>query len=598
MANEKQAQLGCFVSVPFSAEFEDVRRAVNAGLAMAGFRAIELLDLSPSGRTIHETLMGALASADCVIAELTSQNPIIHFELGLAQAMGKAVFPIVRRSESGYVPSNLRDMLMVLYDPTPDGMSGLTSQITKALLDFRRSPRRSQFISSGRVSTPFFIDWDRLDRSDEENLCRELLSQMGLRRVDWFKESKEIDLIAEYPRKDPDGFEYRELWLVSTGRNAPMEMILHMAGDDIDMYLRHLARGNKRFERMWSVEENIPITLLFVALGKSAYGDEFDMIREGLTGRSRKRGYPSPMRLRFWDREYLTTLVQQFPNIGYKYFSDEGRSQSKFRKGPEELYQENLALAERLTKTNADLEEEKNRRVRAERDSVWKDISFSAAHKIGNPVFAIETDLDPLEKRILEDRKDEAVEVVENIRGAVEKAKGIVDQFKSLTKAQQVQPVPTLLRPIIEDSCRILESKNVGCHVTCRDDLQVLGDPERLAEVFDELVSNALHWLDNPTKDVKVVATIADQSALPPEVDSSRKYVLVHFRDNGPGIAFENKTRIFEAFFSTYDQGTGLGLALVRRIVEGHGGAILETGYPSEGADFEIYLPLAEDSKK
>ena len=49
-----------------------------------------------------------------------------------------------------------------------------------------------------------------------------------------------------------------------------------------------------------------------------------------------------------------------------------------------------------------ELEDERNRRISAERDAIWKDISFSAAHKMGNPIFAIENNLDPLVKRIIE----------------------------------------------------------------------------------------------------------------------------------------------------------------------------------------------------
>jgi signal transduction histidine kinase len=70
---------------------------------------------------------------------------------------------------------------------------------------------------------------------------------------------------------------------------------------------------------------------------------------------------------------------------------------------------------------------------------------------------------------------------------------------------------------------------------------------------------------------------------------------LIHFKDNGLGIKIENKEKIFDAFVSTRNHGTGLGLALVRRIIEGHGGAVSEIGIPSEGADFEIYLPLPSD---
>jgi hypothetical protein len=78
---------------------------------------------------------------------------------------------------------------------------------------------------------------------------------------------------------------------------------------------------------------------------------------------------------------------------------------------------------------------------------------------------------------------------------------------------------------------------------------------------------------------------------LPQSLDTSKHYTLIQFKDNGPGVPLENKVRIFDAFFTTRHHGTGLGLALVRRIIEGHGGIILESGRPGDGANFEIYLP-------
>jgi signal transduction histidine kinase len=308
----------------------------------------------------------------------------------------------------------------------------------------------------------------------------------------------------------------------------------------------------------------------------------------------RRSSVVASFRFRLWDRNYLTGLVYQFPQIGFKYFSDEGRAQSKYRKTSEELYRENLDLTRRLTSTLAALSDEKNKRVRAERDAVWKDISFSAAHKMGNPIFAIETNLDPLRRRINDGRVHEATKVVDSIRSSIEKAKGIVEQFKSLTVAQQIRPVPTRLKPLLDEACSVAAAEGVVCSVECPPDLLLLGDPERLSECFDELVTNAMRWFDKTEHKITVMVTQPGSDIPAEQLDSTLSYALIHFRDNGVGVPLENKTKIFDAFFSTYHHGTGLGLALVRRIIEGHGGAISECGLPGEGADFEIYLPIAD----
>jgi signal transduction histidine kinase len=302
------------------------------------------------------------------------------------------------------------------------------------------------------------------------------------------------------------------------------------------------------------------------------------------------------IRARTWSLDQIGSLIERFPQIGYKYFSDVDRQQSDYRKTLEELYLENTTLSERLTQAIVELKEEKDKRIRAERDSIWKDISFSSAHKIGNPIFAIETNLDPLTRRIREGRLVEASHVIDQIRLSVERAKSIVDQFKSLTRAQETNPIATLIYPILEDSCWAARGYDICCHIECLSDLQVQGDPDRLAECFEELVANALNWFDKPTKEICICVFAPAPTHLPDNVDSRLRYVLIEFRDNGSGVPVENKTRIFDAFFTTHPHGTGLGLALVRRIVEAHQGTILERGISGEGSCFLIYLPAADQS--
>jgi signal transduction histidine kinase len=72
-------------------------------------------------------------------------------------------------------------------------------------------------------------------------------------------------------------------------------------------------------------------------------------------------------------------------------------------------------------------------------------------------------------------------------------------------------------------------------------------------------------------------------------LDSSRPFVRITYSDNGPGVPFELKDRIFDEFFSTAG-GTGLGLAMVKHSAVVHGGDIVECGKPGKGARFQLYL--------
>ncbi len=103
---------------------------------------------------------------------------------------------------------------------------------------------------------------------------------------------------------------------------------------------------------------------------------------------------------------------------------------------------------------------------------------------------------------------------------------------------------------------------------------------------------NATHWFDKPEKKIEIEVTSPATERVPDFVDTSKKYVVIHVRDNGAGITGSEKNRIFDAFYTKHQHGTGLGLALVRRIIDGHGGGIVETGTLGKGADFEVYLPL------
>jgi two-component system sensor histidine kinase PilS (NtrC family) len=127
-------------------------------------------------------------------------------------------------------------------------------------------------------------------------------------------------------------------------------------------------------------------------------------------------------------------------------------------------------------------------------------------------------------------------------------------------------------------------------------DLKVLGDPDLLHRALLNLLLNAVQFSPPGGRvEIAVERLIRDDEGLGMETP-----VRIRVRDAGPGVREEDAERIFDPFYTTRRGGSGLGLSVVHRAVEAHGGAIMVARAPSGGAEFNVYLPVlnAEDPGK
>jgi signal transduction histidine kinase len=120
-----------------------------------------------------------------------------------------------------------------------------------------------------------------------------------------------------------------------------------------------------------------------------------------------------------------------------------------------------------------------------------------------------------------------------------------------------------------------LEEKHEGIELSC------LVDHFRLEQVFRNILDNALAACAEP---VRIRITCAETTL------DDRPAFRIGVRDNGPGLTADQRRRIFEPFFTTKAKGTGLGMAIAKRIVEAHGGRIA-VGTPATGAEIIVTLP-------
>jgi chemotaxis family two-component system sensor kinase Cph1 len=156
--------------------------------------------------------------------------------------------------------------------------------------------------------------------------------------------------------------------------------------------------------------------------------------------------------------------------------------------------------------------------------------------------------------------------------------------------------VPVPLMNVFHGSVSLLESsiRDSGGQVTCDKLPVVLGDVPQLAQLMQNLISNGLKYHGTDPPHIHVSA----------EPGIKKNEWIVSVRDNGIGIEPEYFGRIFEIFKRLHGQkeypGTGIGLAVCRRVVERHGGAIWVESEPGHGSNFRFSIPAdaAEDTGK
>jgi signal transduction histidine kinase len=155
-----------------------------------------------------------------------------------------------------------------------------------------------------------------------------------------------------------------------------------------------------------------------------------------------------------------------------------------------------------------------------------------------------------------------------------------------------VQLAPTNVVPILDHSLRVARETGFEVHFAPTDVPLVMADADRIAEVFDELIMNALQCVKNEIPVLR--ASVCVKDAEPESNLAQGSYAVVTLIDNGAGIPPAKKEAIFLPFSTTRAHGTGLGLSLAQRVLEVHGGMLRENGLDGDGARFEVWIPLAD----
>jgi len=251
--------------------------------------------------------------------------------------------------------------------------------------------------------------------------------------------------------------------------------------------------------------------------------------------------------------------------------------------------------------TSADIEdrkraEEEREKLRADlahvnRVSMLGELAASVSHELKQPITAAMTNAKTCLRWLKREQPDvdEAIEATSRIVNDGTRATEIIERLRSLYKKSPPQRELVDLNEAIREMMLLLHSEATKLSVSVRTELaadlpQVMGDRVQLQQVLMNLVMNSIDAM----KDVEGTRELTIQSQR-----SEDGQVLISVSDTGVGLPPQQADKIFDAFFTTKTQGTGMGLRISRSIVESHAGRLWAADNSPRGARFCFTLPSA-----
>ncbi len=254
-----------------------------------------------------------------------------------------------------------------------------------------------------------------------------------------------------------------------------------------------------------------------------------------------------------------------------------------------ELERQVMERTRELEEATARLQATQARLIRSERIAVTGQIAAGVTHEIRTPLNSLAINVQLLRRDLSRESTPPPFREILNTLGTVEyeitRINRILEEFVNFARLPAPQFEQVEVGSLLEEILKFLgpHAAEAGVHIeaSCASSVApVRGDQDQLREVFLNLGQNAMQAMPNG-------------GVLGVEVGQDGGWAEIAVTDSGPGISEAERERIFLPFVSTKADGLGLGLAIVRRIVEEHGGSVSCQNRAGGGAAFVVRLPVA-----
>jgi nitrogen fixation/metabolism regulation signal transduction histidine kinase len=223
----------------------------------------------------------------------------------------------------------------------------------------------------------------------------------------------------------------------------------------------------------------------------------------------------------------------------------------------------------------------------SERESAWRDMAKQVAHEIKNPLTPMKLSVQHMLRTF--DRHDPNVEeklqkVVQSLIEQIDALTAIANEFSNFAKMPMPKMEVIELSEVIKNVLSVFEQEeNCTFRLEVISECPVLADRDQMVRVFNNLIKNAIQAIPSERKGIIEVILKQQDDQL-----------NITVKDNGKGIPEEMKNKLFVPYFTTKSTGSGIGLAVVKKILENHNGTIRFSSEVNVGTTFTLMLPATK----
>ena len=242
------------------------------------------------------------------------------------------------------------------------------------------------------------------------------------------------------------------------------------------------------------------------------------------------------------------------------------------------------ALVKDYNNKLAELELKAMQLARSERETAWREMAKQVAHEIKNPLTPMKLVLQHFQRSYdpkSADAPEQLQRFVKLLIEQIDTLTKIANEFSDFAKMPKANEEEIDLLPLIKNCLDLYNTNENDIKFSTKcSEITVFADKDLMIRVFNNILKNALQAIPSDRK-----------PSIGIEISHERKGYLIAISDNGIGINPQEKNKIFVPNFTTKSTGAGIGLAMVKQIIQNHNGEIWFDSVPKKGTTFYIYLP-------